>query len=84
MNTLTSHMSEKNFWSQLQSALYEPDKQKVVQLIESDKIEINEYLDASNLNSILMNAVNCSPLFCGSKEQIGIINYLMDLKADVN
>jgi ankyrin repeat protein len=78
----STNKSEKDFGIELFRALYEPNKNKVVDLIESRKIDINKYLEGSN--SILINAVNCSNDFHDSDEQIGIVNYLLDNKADVN
>ena len=73
-----------DFGIELFRALYEPNKQKVSELIEQKKIGINDYLDSSNSNSILINAVNCSSKFQGSNRQVELIDYLIDLKADVN
>lgn len=83
-NLFSSKKPEKGFKIELFQALYEPNKQKVIELIEREKIEINNYLDSSNLNSILINAVNCSSEFQGSNEQIELVDYLIDQKANVN
>ncbi|MFD0963679.1 ankyrin repeat domain-containing protein [Pseudofulvibacter geojedonensis] len=80
----SSNKSEKDFGIELFRALYEPNKQKVIEIIEKEKIGINEYLISSNSSSILINAVNCSPEFQDSNEQIELIDYLIDQKADVN
>tara|TARA_Y100000815_G_C13121030_1_gene416852 strand:+ start:59 stop:667 length:609 start_codon:yes stop_codon:yes gene_type:complete len=80
----SSNKSEKNFGIELFRALYEPNKQKVIDLMKNYKIGINNYTDFSNSNSILINAVNCSSEFQDSKEQIELIEYLIDLNADVN
>ena len=78
----SSNKSEKEFSIELFRALYEPNKQKVIELITKDKIDLNGYLD--NSNSILINAVNCSSEFQDSEEQLDIINYLLKNNADVN
>ena len=78
----SSNKSEKEFGVQLFRALYEPNKQKVIELITKGKIDLNGYLD--NSNSILINAVNCSSEFRDSEEQLDIINYLLKNNADVN
>ena len=80
----SANKSEKDFGIELFRALYEPNKQKVIELIEREKIEINSYLDSSNSNSILLNAVNCSSEFQDSNEQIELIDYLIAQRADVN
>ena len=80
----SSNKSKKDFGIELFRALYEPNKQKVTELIEQEKIGINDYLDSSNSNSILINAVNCSSEFQGSNKQMELIDYLIDQKADVN
>ncbi|AZJ31788.1 Ankyrin repeat-containing protein [Tenacibaculum mesophilum] len=80
----SSNKSEKDFGIELFRALYEPNKQKVIEIIEKEKIGINEYLDSSNSNSILINAVNCSSEFQDSNEQLELIDYLIDQKADLN
>jgi len=78
----TSNNSEKEFGIELFRALHEPNKEKVVQLIEKSKIDLNEYLN--NSNSILINAVNCSSEFQGTNKQLELINYLLENNADVN
>jgi len=80
----SANKSEKDFGIELFRTLYKPNKQKAIDLMQSRKIRINEYRDFSNSNSILINAVNCSSEFQGSNEQIELIEYLMDQKADVN
>lgn len=83
-NLFSSNKSEKDFEIELFRALYKPNKQKVIELIEEGNIEVNNYLDSSNSNSILINAVNCSSEFQDSNAQIELIDYLIDQKADVN
>ena len=78
----SSNKSEKEFGIELFRALYEPNQQKVLELITKGKIDLNEYLD--NSNSILINAVNCSSDFQDTKEQLELINYLLGNNADVN
>ncbi len=78
----SSNKSEKEFGIELFRALYEPNKQKVIELITKGKIDLNGYLE--NSNSILINAVNCSSEFQDSKEQLNVINYLLENNADVN
>ena len=79
---LSSNKSEKEFGIELFRALYEPNKQKVIELIKKGKIDLNKYLD--NSNSILINAVNCSSEFQDTNEQLELINYLLENNADVN
>lgn len=74
--------SEKEFGNELFKALYEPNKQKVIELIRQGRIDLNEYLE--NSNSILINAVNCSSEFHDTNEQLELINYLLENNADVN
>tara|TARA_R110002050_G_C8686250_1_gene493423 strand:+ start:61 stop:666 length:606 start_codon:yes stop_codon:yes gene_type:complete len=74
--------SEKEFGNKLFKALYEPNKQKVIELIRQGRIDLNEYLE--NSNSILINAVNCSSEFHDTNEQLELINYLLENNADVN
>lgn len=78
----SSNTSRKDVRIELFKALYEPNKQKVIELIEKGDININQYLD--NSNSILINAVNCSYQFQDTKEQLELINYLLENNADVN
>ena len=83
-NLFSSNKSEKGFEIELFRALYKPNKHKVIELIERGRIGINDYLDSSNSNSILINAVNCSSEFQDSNEQIELIDYLIEKKSDVN
>lgn len=80
----SSNKPEKDFGIELFRALYEPNKQKVIELIQRENIGINDYYDSPNSNSILINAVSCSTEYQDSKQQLELIEYLMDLKADVN
>ena len=78
----SSNKSEKEFGIELFRALYEPNKQKVIELIKKGEIDLYEYLD--NSNSILINAVNCASEFLDTKEQLELVNYLLENNADAN
>ena len=67
---------------ELFKALYTPNKQKVVDLIEKNGIDIHQFRDQSN--SILINAVNCASDCHGSKEQLEVVDYLIGRQANVN
>ena len=79
----SSKMSDEEFEKEIFRALFVPDKNKAIELIRKHKIDLNKYLDNFS-NSILINAVNCSSDFRDSKEQLEIIDYLLEKNADVN
>ncbi|AXT49444.1 ankyrin repeat domain-containing protein [Aquimarina sp. BL5] len=83
-NIYSSTNPEKNIGTKLYRALYESNKDKLVELIETYNIDINKFVAFSNSDSILINATDCSSESRNSKEQIDIINYLIDSNVNIN
>ena len=83
-NIFSSTNADNDIGIKLYRALYKCDKNKLVELIENYKIDINSFTDFSNSDSILINATDCSSEFRNSQEQIDIINYLIDNDIDIN
>ncbi len=83
-NLLSSTNPENDIGTKLYRVLYKSNKSKVVELIENNNIDINNFLDFSNSDSILINATDCSSESRNSKEQIDIIKYLIDNDVDIN
>ena len=79
----SSKKSDEEFEKELFRALFVPNKKRAIELINKYKIDLNKYLDNYS-NSILINAVNCSSDFRDSKEQLEIIDHLLEKNADVN
>ncbi|WP_156032935.1 ankyrin repeat domain-containing protein [Sediminibacter sp. Hel_I_10] len=79
----SSNKSEINLEVQLFRALFEPNKQKVIDMIKKGKINLNAYRDNYS-NTILINAVNCGSEFQGNNDQLELIHYLLDHKVNVN
>ncbi|QXP57290.1 ankyrin repeat domain-containing protein [Cellulophaga sp. HaHa_2_95] len=83
-NSFSSKSSENTIGKELFSALYESNKKKVIELIETNNIDINSYSDFSNPSSILIQSLHCQSQYQDSKEQIDIVKYLIDNDADIN
>ncbi|WP_405248117.1 ankyrin repeat domain-containing protein [Cellulophaga sp. Asnod2-G02] len=83
-NSFSSKSSENTIGKELFRALYESNKNKVIELIETNNIDINSYSDFSNPSSILIQSLRCQSQYQDSKEQIDIVKYLIDNDADIN
>lgn len=65
-------------------ALYEPNKNRVVELINNNNIEINSYFNFSSKNSILIESLLCKSEYHDSKEQHDIVKYLIANNVNIN
>ena len=65
-------------------ALFEPNKNRLIELIELYKIDINKYTDFSSQNSILIESLLCKKAQQGTTEQLEIITYLINKNVDLN
>ena len=83
-NSFSSRNSENTIGKELLRALYESNKNKVIELIENNNIDINSYSDFSNPSSILIQSLRCQSQYQDSKGQIDIVKYLIDNDADIN
>lgn len=83
-NIFSSKNSENNTGKELFRALYESKKDKVIELIENNNIDINSYSDFSHPSSILIQSLRCQSQYQDSKEQIDIVKYLIDNNVDIN
>ena len=83
-NFFPSDKLQKDLRVKLSRFILKPNKLEVKNLLESNKFIMNSYSDSFNLNSILINSVNCLSDFHGSNEQIELIDYLIDQGSDVD
>ena len=68
----------------LRAALAHADKDKAIQIIESNRLSANSIVDEQSQTSILLDAVNALSQFHGSVEQIAIVEFLLASGADPN
>ncbi len=83
-NIFSSTNQDEDIGAKLYRTLYKADKNKLIDLIDRNNIDINSFVDFSNSDSILINATDCSSEYRNSKEQIDVINYLIDNNVDLN
>lgn len=69
---------------ELSLALYEADENKVIDIIENQKVDINNYNEFSTKEPILVQAVNCNSKLHNSKSQLEIVKYLISKNAELN
>jgi len=69
---------------ELFTALFEANKNRVIELIERNKIDINKYSEFSSENSILIESLLCQSEFKGSQKQLEIVNFLIENNVNLN
>ncbi|UII77319.1 ankyrin repeat domain-containing protein [Flagellimonas sp. HMM57] len=65
-------------------AIIHLDLDKVYELMDLGKIDVNEYVGFDNNDTILIEAVSCLSKLKGSEKQLELISFLIDKGADVN
>jgi ankyrin repeat protein len=74
--------AEEEIKLELSNALLHCSKSKVQNIIAAHEININSCF--VNSNSILFEAVNCLSEYQGTNQQLELVKYLIENKADVN
>ncbi|NIK90713.1 hypothetical protein GZ212_01000 [Mangrovimonas sp. CR14] len=65
--------------------LYQASYDKVIELIENQKIDVNGYADYEHSRSILISVISdCNSEFKGSENHVKLVKYIIDKGADIN
>lgn len=69
---------------ELRVALIHSDKNKAIEIIELNNLDVNSVIDDDNSSTILFGAVNALNEFHGSISQLELVEYLLAKGADPN
>lgn len=65
--------------------LYQASYDKVIELIENQKIDVNGYADYEHSRSVLISVISdCNSEFKGSESHVKLVKYIIDKGADIN
>lgn len=69
--------------NELKRALYHADLKTIKEFVKNG-LDVNQQIESFDSDSILIRAILCSPEKRGSKQHIGVIEYLLSQDADIN
>ena len=66
-------------------SLYQASYDKVIELIENQKIDVNGYADYEHSRSILISVISdCNSEFKGSENHVKLVKYIIEKGVDIN
>ncbi|MCB4800264.1 ankyrin repeat domain-containing protein [Neotamlana laminarinivorans] len=66
-------------------SLYQASYDKVIELIENQKIDVNGYTDYEHSRSILISVISdCNSEFKGSENHVKLVKYIIEKGVDIN